>query len=59
MIFEKIYEEVAKEHGVSVEEVKKEIEEAMKGSNVNINNIDEFIIFITSKFILDEKTVTI
>lgn len=44
---DKYYEEVAKEHGVTVEEVKRDMTEAMKQSNTDIDNLEEFIVTLS------------
>ena len=51
MDFEKIYQKIAEMYGVSVEEVKQEIETAMAYSNENAENIDDFIQQLSEKVV--------
>ena len=51
MDFEKIYQKIAEMYGVSVEEVKREIETAMAYSNANAENIDDFIQQLSEKVV--------
>ena len=46
---EKLYAKVAEQYGVTVEEVKRDMTEAMKLSNSNIDNLDEFVLTLICK----------
>lgn len=51
MIFDKIYKEVADKYEVSDEDVKKEITKDMEMSDVDVDNLDEFLLLVISKII--------
>lgn len=46
---EKLYKKVAEQHGVTVEEVKRDMTKAMKLSNTGIDNLDEFVLTLICK----------
>ena len=46
---EKLYAKVAEEHGVTVEEVKRDMTEAMNMSDEDFNNLDEFVLTLICK----------